>query len=275
MAAIARASSTDFSHRRGWPPADQPSAFRGVWNRQLLAGSGFPTTANIQPNGQTHSAAPARCLPVCCPHDQRAQRARPLSQSRWPLPWIPYPRGDGQIVLHKLLPDPADPPRRHRFICTTYVKIQHTAELAEGLALELGEVNQNTPDAAQHSADVPQTHWRRADQLWNEPQGSQAFAGAAHSLAESLPASVSTCSGHRRCRNRRRKGRGRPHICRHTSVAPTPSLAFQPHLTEWRRCRRNMNSRRPKGPHAARSSEQDFYGSRAGGYMFKPLPPIK
>ena len=159
-------------------------------------------------------------------------------------------------------------------MCTTYVKIQHTVQLAEGLALELGEVNQNTPNAALHSGDVPQTHWRRADQLWNEPQRSQAFAGAAHSLAESLPPLISTCSSHRRCRNRRRKACEGPHICRHASVAPTPSLAFQPLLTEWKRCGRNMNSRRPRGPHAARSSEEDAKGSRAGGYMFKPLQPI-
>ena len=40
-----------------------------------------------------------------------------------------------------MLPEAADPLRRYRCICTTYVKIQHTAQLAEGLALELGEVN--------------------------------------------------------------------------------------------------------------------------------------
>ena len=164
--------------------------------------------------------------------------------------------------------------RRHKCICTTYVKIQHTAQVSEGLALELGDVNRNTPNAAPHSADVPQTHWQRADQLWNEPQRSQAFAGAAHSLAENLPPSVSTCSSHRKCRNRRRKASGRAHICRHASVATTPSLAFQPQLTEWRRCSCNVDSRSPKGPHAARSSEEDSRGSRAGGYMFKPLPPI-
>ena len=55
---------------------------------------------------------------------------------------------------------------------------------------------------------LPQTHWRRADQLWNEPQRSQAFAGGAHSL-ESLPPSVSTSSSHRKCRTRRRKACGR------------------------------------------------------------------
>ena len=149
--------------------------------------------------------------------------------------------------------------------CTTYVKIQHTAQLAEGLVLELDEVNLKThPNAAPHSADVPQTRWQRADQPWNEPQRSQAFARASHSLAESLPPSISTCSSHRECRNRRREGRGRAHICRHSSVAPTPSLAFQPLLTEWRRCSRNVDSRWPKGPHAARSSEEDSYGSRAG-----------
>ena len=34
--------------------------------------------------------------------------------------------------------------RRHKCICTTYVKIQHTAQVSEGLALELGDVNRNT-----------------------------------------------------------------------------------------------------------------------------------
>ena len=63
-------------------------------SHQRLVAHGIGTApANIQPNGQTLSAAPARCLPVCCPHDQRAKRARPLSQSWWPLPWIPCPRG--------------------------------------------------------------------------------------------------------------------------------------------------------------------------------------
>ena len=128
---------------------------------------------------------------------QEEVRAAQVSQNPRPLPWIPHPSGDSQIVLHKLLPDAADPLRWNRFICTTYVKIQHTAQLAEGLALELGEVNLNAPNAAPHSADVAQTHWRRADQLWNEPQRSQAFARAAHSLAENLPPSVSTCSSHR------------------------------------------------------------------------------
>ena len=47
-------------------------------------------------------------------------RAAQVSQRPWPLPRIPYRHGGGQIVLHKLLPDAADPLRRHKFICTTY-----------------------------------------------------------------------------------------------------------------------------------------------------------
>ena len=154
------------------------------------------------------------------------------------------------------------------------MKIQHNAQLAEGLALELGEVNLNTLPMLRSTRRTFHRHTGGGPTSWNEPQRSQAFAGAAHSLAESLPPSVSTCTSHRECRNRRGKARGRAHICRHASVAPTPSLAFQPQLTEWRRCSRNVDSRWPKGPHAARSSEEECHGSRAGGYMFKPLPPI-
>ena len=203
-------------------------------------------------------------------------RAAQVPQSLWPLPWIPHPSGDGQIVLHKLLPDAADPLRRHRCICTTKVKIQHTTQLAEGLALKLGEVNLNTLPMLRSTRRTFHRHTGGGrDQPWNEPQRSQASPGAAHSLAESWPPSVSTYSSHRECRNRRREVRGGgPHICPHASVAPTPSLAFQPQLTEWRRCSRNMDSRWPKGPHAASSSEEVSYGSRAGGYTFKPLPPI-
>ena len=149
-------------------------------------------------------------------------RSAQVLQSPWPLPWIPHPSGDGQIVLHKLLPDAADPPRRHRFIRTTCVKIQHTAQLADGLALELGEVNIKTLPMLRRTR---RTFHRHTGGGPTSSGMSQAFARAAHSLAENLPPSVSTCPGHRECRNHRRKTRGAPHICRHASVAPTPSLA--------------------------------------------------
>ena len=52
VAAIIGASSADFSQRRGRPPADQPSAPRGAWNRQLLKGSGFPAPATSSPTAR-------------------------------------------------------------------------------------------------------------------------------------------------------------------------------------------------------------------------------
>ena len=218
---------------------------------------------------------PPRCLPVCCSHHQRAKRARPLSQSRWLLPWIPYPRGDDQIVLHKLLQDPADPPRQNRFINTTYVKIQHTAQLAEGLALELGEVNLKTLPTLRrtrrtfhrHTGGGPTNSGTSRNGLRPSPEQRTPSQKACHPQSQPARAieGVAIVGV---------KPAGAAHICRHASVAPTPSLAFQPLLTEWRRCRRNVDSRRPQGPHAARSSEEDSNGSRPGGYMFKPLPPI-
>ena len=91
VAAIIGASSADFSQRRRRPPADQPSACRGVWNRQLLKGSGFPAPATSSPTAR-HTLQP--------PHDayQFAVRetcettfAKPvatsldtLSARRWP-----------------------------------------------------------------------------------------------------------------------------------------------------------------------------------------------
>ena len=124
VAAIAGASSTDFSQRRGRPPADQPSASRGVWNRQLLAGSGFPTTAKIQPNGQTHSAA-SPTMPTSLLSSRPAREtcettfAKPvatsldtLSARRWPVcppkvasrPCRPSP--PAQVHLHHVCENP-------------------------------------------------------------------------------------------------------------------------------------------------------------------------
>ena len=153
-------------------------------------------------------------------------RASQVSQSPWPLPWIPHPSDDGQIVLHKLLPDAADPPRWHRFTCTTYVKIQHTAQLAEGLALELGEVNLKTLPTLRRTRRIDRHTGGGPTSSGMSRNGLRPSPEQRAPLAESLPPSISTCSSHRKCRNRRRKAREGPHICRHASVATTPSLAF-------------------------------------------------
>ena len=165
---------------------------------------------------------------------------------------MPHPSGDGQVVLHKMLPEAADPPRWHKFICTTYVQFQHTAQLAEGLALELGEVNLKTLPMLRRTR---RTFHRRTG---GGPTSSGMSRNGLRPLLEQRTPSQIAC--HPQSQPARViegvaivgvKPAGGPHICRHASVAPTPSLAFQPQLTEWRRCSRNVDSRRPKGPHAA------------------------
>ena len=132
-----------------------PQAFSSSWNPWDVherSASAFPS-ATCKLNSLCFPPVDFPVIPHTCSTKKRSRRsadilqevrAAHVPQSRWPLPWTPCRHGDGQIVLTTLLREAADPPRRHRFICTTCVKIQHTAQLAEGLALELGEVDLKT-----------------------------------------------------------------------------------------------------------------------------------